>query len=119
MAPEVGPITSDRRRVKQILVNLVNNAVKFTEKGAVRVECQTRDGQLVTRVTDTGIGIKPEDLDKLFVTFQQLETGLARNYEGTGLGLTISKRLVERLGGEIRVESEWGVGSTFTFTLPV
>ena len=119
VAPEVGPITSDRRRVKQILVNLVNNAVKFTEKGEVRVECQTRDGQLVTRVTDTGIGIKPEDLDKLFVTFQQLETGLARNYEGTGLGLAISKRLVERLGGEIRVESEWGVGSTFTFTLPV
>jgi PAS domain S-box-containing protein len=119
LTSEVGPITSDRRRVKQILVNLVNNAVKFTEKGAVRVECRICDDQLVTCVSDTGIGIKSEDLGKLFESFQQIETGLARNYEGTGLGLSICKRLVEMLGGEIWIESEWAVGSTVTFTLPV
>jgi len=118
VAPQVGQITSDRRRVEQIPINLVNNGVKFTEKGEVRVECQVNDSWLVTRVVDTGIGIKPEDVGKLFEAFQQVDTGLARRYEGTGLGLSICKRLVEILGGEIGVESEWGMGSTFTFTLP-
>jgi len=119
VAPEVGQITSDQRRVEQILINLVNNGVKFTDQGEVRVECQVSDGWLVTRVVDTGIGIKPEDMGKLFEAFRQIETGLARRREGTGLGLSICKRLVEMLGGEIRVESEWGVGSTFIFTLLV
>ena len=119
VSPEVGQIISDWRRVEQILINLVNNAVKFTEQGEVRVECQVNDGWLVTRVVDTGIGIKPEDMGKLFEAFRQIETGLARRHEGTGLGLSICKRLGEMLGGEIWVESEWGVGSTFTFTLPV
>jgi len=118
VAPEVDQIVSDRRRVEQILINLVNNAVKFTEKGEVRVECQVSDGWLVTRVVDTGIGIKPEDMGKLFEPFRQIEAGLTRRYEGTGLGLSICKRLIEMLGGEIWAESEWGVGSTFTFTLP-
>ena len=70
-------------------------------------------------VADTGIGIKPEDLGKLFQPFRQLDTGLTRQHEGTGLGLAICKRLVERLGGAIAVESEWGKGSTFPFTLPI
>ena len=120
VAPEVGQITSDRRRVEQILINLVNNAVKFTENGEVRVECEVDDGWLVTRVVDTGIGMKADDMGKLFEAFQQLDTGLARQREGTGLGLSICKRLVEMLGGEICAESEGpGKGSTFTFTLPV
>ncbi len=109
IGPEVGRITSDRRRVEQILINLLNNAVKFTDKGAVRVECQVNDGWLVTRVVDTGIGIKPEDMDKLFQAFRQVDTGLTRRYEGTGLGLSICKKLVKMLGGEIwpRVK-DWG-----------
>jgi PAS domain S-box-containing protein len=120
IGPEVGRITSDRRRVEQILINLLNNAVKFTDKGAVRVECQVNDGWLVTRVVDTGIGIKPEDMDKLFQAFRQVDTGLTRRYEGTGLGLSICKKLVKMLGGEIWAESEGlGKGSTFTFTLPI
>ena len=119
VSPEVGKIVSDRRRVEQIIINLLNNAVKFTEKGVVRVECLVSDDRLVTRVVDTGIGIKPEDMDKLFVAFQQVDSSLARPHEGTGLGLSICKKLVEMLGGEIRAESVWGVGSTFTFTLPM
>jgi PAS domain S-box-containing protein len=119
VAPEVGGIVSDRRRVEQVLINLVNNAIKFTEKGEVRVECHVDDGQLVTRVIDTGIGIKTEDVGKIFETFQQIDTGFSRRHEGTGLGLSISRKLVEMLGGEISVESEWGRGSTFTFTLPM
>jgi len=69
-------------------------------------------------VSDTGIGIKNEDLDKLFKPFRQIDTGLTRQYEGTGLGLAICKRLVEKLGGNITVKSEWGKGSKFQFTLP-
>jgi signal transduction histidine kinase len=119
MTPEVGQIVSDRRRVEQVLINLVNNAIKFTEKGEVRVECEVSDGWLVTRVVDTGIGIKPEDMGKLFEAFRQIDAGLTRRHEGTGLGLSICKKLVEMLGGEIWAESKWGVGSTFTFTLPM
>jgi signal transduction histidine kinase/HAMP domain-containing protein len=119
ISPAVGQITSDRRRVEQILINLVNNAIKFTEQGEVSVECEIGGKWLITRVVDTGIGIKPEDVDKLFKAFQQIDTGVARKHEGTGLGLSICKKLVEMLGGEIWVESEWGIGSTFNFTLPV
>jgi signal transduction histidine kinase len=120
VAPEVGRITSDRRRVEQVLINLLNNAIKFTDKGEVRVECQVDGGRLVTRVVDTGIGIKPEDMDKLFQPFHQIDTSPARQYEGTGLGLSICKRLVEMLGGEIWAESDGeGRGSRFTFALPV
>jgi signal transduction histidine kinase len=116
---KLGVIVSDKRRVEQILLNLLSNAIKFTEKGEVKVECQVSGGQVITRVIDTGIGIKPENMDRLFKPFIQLETGLARRFEGTGLGLSISKRLVEMLGGTIRVESEIGKGSVFTFTLPL
>jgi PAS domain S-box-containing protein len=119
VAPGVGQFVSDRRRVEQILINLLNNAIKFTEQGEVRLVCQVSDGWLVMRVMDTGIGIRPEDMDKLFKSFQQAETGLPRMHEGTGLGLSICKKLVEMLGGEIWAESEWGVGSTFTFTIPI
>jgi signal transduction histidine kinase len=119
VAPEVGHITSDRRRFEQILLNLLNNAVKFTDQGEVRIECRIDEGRLATRVMDTGMGIRPEDMGKLFQVFQQIDTGLTRQQEGTGLGLSICKRLVEMLGGQIWTESEWGKGSTFTFTLPI
>lgn len=115
----VNTINNDRRRVEQVLINLVNNAVKFTERGKVRIECQIRDGWLETSVRDSGIGIKPEDMDRLFKPFQQIDTGLTRGHEGTGLGLAICKRLITFMGGEITVESQWDVGSTFKFTLPI
>jgi signal transduction histidine kinase len=115
----VGILNNDRRRVEQVLINLVNNAVKFTDHGRVRIECQVNGDWLETRVQDDGMGIKPEEMEKLFKPFQQLDTGLARGHEGSGLGLSICKRLVEAMGGEIQVESQWGVGSTFKFTLPL
>ena len=112
-------IESDQRRVEQILINLLINAVKFTEQGEVRLECKISNGMLTTEVIDTGIGIKPDDIEALFKPFQQIDTGISRQYEGTGLGLSICRRLVELLGGKIWVKSEWGKGSTFTFTLPL
>ena len=119
IAPDVDQIVCDERRVEQILINLVGNAIKFTEKGEVSIECEISNGWLMTRVVDTGMGIKAKDMDILFEAFQQIDTGLTRQHEGTGLGLSICKKLLEALGGEIWVESEWGVGSTFTFTLPM
>jgi PAS domain S-box-containing protein len=117
--PPVIQIISDQRRVEQILINLLNNAVKFTEHGEVRAECSLENNWVVTKIIDTGIGIKPEGAETLFKPFQQIDIGITRQYEGTGLGLSICKRLVELLGGKIWVESEWGKGSIFTFTLPL
>jgi len=119
LAPGVAQITSDRRRVEQILLNLLSNAIKFTEHGSVTLTAENVASAIRIAVTDTGIGIKAEDLNKLFQPFRQLDTGLTRQHEGTGLGLAICKRLVERLGGTISVTSQWGAGSTFQFTLPV
>ncbi len=116
--PAVGTIRSDRRRVGQILTNLLSNAIKFTEAGHVRVACTEAGADVLLSVEDTGIGIGKEDLAKLFVPFQQIDTGLTRKYEGTGLGLSICKRLSERLGGRIEVESEPGRGSVFTVRIP-
>ena len=99
-------------------MNLLSNAIKFTPSGEVRVDCRLDGAWTAISVTDTGIGITRENLDRLFVPFQQIDSGLTRNYEGTGLGLSISKRLVTMLGGDIHVESEPGHGSTFTFRLP-
>jgi len=125
LAPDVGTVTSDRRRFEQVLLNLLSNAIKFTEQGGVTVtaEIVLLPGSPARRmvrvsVADTGMGIRREDLDKLFQPFRQLDSGLMRQYEGTGLGLAICKRLIERLGGAIALESELGKGSTFSFTLP-
>jgi signal transduction histidine kinase len=119
LAPGVAQITSDRRRVEQIMLNLLSNAIKFTEHGQVTLAAENVAGAIRIAVTDTGMGIKSEDLNKLFQPFRQLDSGLTRQHEGTGLGLAICKRLVERLGGTISVTSQWGAGSTFQFTLPV
>ena len=114
-------ILADAKRLKQILVNLLNNAVKFTpEKGRIKLEVRTdiSAGLMRFSVTDTGIGISAEDLPKLFKPFVQLDGSLSRQYQGTGLGLSLVKRLVEIQGGSVDVQSEAGVGSCFTFVLP-
>lgn len=114
----VGKIRSDRRRLEQILLNIVGNAVKFTPNGEVAVSCRRDHNSYTIQVSDTGIGIRPEDMQKLFMPFLQVDTGLTREHEGTGLGLPIAKGLVERLGGTIGVESQPGRGATFTVSLP-
>ena len=119
VAPEVGILASDERRVRQVLINLANNAIKFSEKGAVKIVCRKRESRIEVEVTDSGIGIKEEDMDNLFKPFQQLDTGVSRRYEGTGLGLSVCKRIIDMLGGSIRVRSQIGKGTTFTFTLPL
>ena len=98
IGPDVGQVISDRRRVQQILINVVNNAVKFTDEGGVRVVSKIEDGWLVTTVSDTGIGFAAGDQKRLFEAFQQIETGLSRRYEGTGLGLSVCKKLLKLLG---------------------
>lgn len=122
-APDVGEIYCDRRRFEQILINLLNNALKFTEHGtisvAVKLDGTATDRRLTAAVSDTGIGINAEDMDKLFKPFMQIDSGTARKYEGTGLGLSICRKLSRMLGGDIAVYSEGeGKGSTFTLTLP-
>ncbi len=119
IAPQVGKMIGDRRRVEQILLNLLSNALKFTARGGVNIECFVENGMVTTSITDTGIGIKPEQITSLFQPFRQLDTGITRQHEGTGLGLSISKRLVEAMGGKIWVESQWGKGSSFIFSLPL
>ncbi len=119
IAPDVGEIVSDSRRVEQVIINLLNNAVKFTEKGEIRLECEIKDSCLTTIIKDSGIGIKPEDMGRIFKPFQQVDASTAREYEGTGLGLSICKKLLDELGGKIYVESLRDAGSAFTFTLPL
>ncbi|HNX50120.1 MAG TPA: PAS domain S-box protein [Thermoanaerobaculaceae bacterium] len=114
----VGTITSDQRRIEQVLLNLLANAIKFTAVGGVFLDCLMQGDQVLIRVRDTGIGIRQEDQLQLFEPFHQVDSGLARHYEGSGLGLSICKRFIEILGGTLDIESEWGRGSTFSFTLP-
>ena len=118
-SPEVGTLVGDKRRVEQVLMNLLSNAVKFTETGGVAVTCTVEAGDVVVSVRDTGIGIDSADIPRLFLPFEQIDTGLSRKHEGTGLGLSISHRLVELMGGTIAVASQSGAGSTFTFRLPL
>ncbi len=119
IAPEVAVLNSDRRRVSQVLINLLNNAIKFTESGFVKVTCEVLADKLITSVTDSGIGIPEADLQKVFDPFQQIDTGTDRHYEGTGLGLSICQRILELLNGSIRVESQADKGSRFIFELPI
>ncbi len=112
------PLTTDPDKVRQILVNLGANAVKFTDRGRVSLTVCADDGHVRLAVADTGVGIADADRPRLFRAFSQLDTGLTRRYGGTGLGLHISQRLAQLLGGEITVVSEPGKGSTFTLVLP-
>jgi signal transduction histidine kinase len=120
LARDLGTIRADQRKVKQVLLNLLSNAVKFTpEGGRVEVRAQRVDGHVEVSVSDTGIGVAPEDQEAVFEEFRQVGTDYARKHEGTGLGLTLSRRFVELHGGHITLKSRLGEGSTFTFTLPV
>lgn len=118
IATDVTTFIADNRRVKQILFNLLSNAVKFTEIGSVTLTVEKNDNVLKFSVLDTGIGISPENQTKLFQPFKQLDSGLARKYEGTGLGLVLSRKLANLHGGDITLVSELGKGSCFTLWLP-
>ncbi|HEY8732762.1 MAG TPA: ATP-binding protein [Candidatus Limnocylindria bacterium] len=117
--PEIDQVEADERKVKQIVLNLLTNAVKFTPAGGQVHLGATRAGDaVVVAVRDTGIGIAPADQARVFEEFAQAHGGATPEQEGTGLGLTLSRKLVELHGGRIWVESELGKGSTFAFTLP-
>jgi len=120
VVPELHAIVGDAARIKQILYNYLSNALKFSpENGRVHVRCEL-EGEANFRidVEDNGIGIAKHDLDRLFVEFQQLDAGSAKRYQGTGLGLALTKRLAEAKGGRVEVRSELGRGSVFSVILP-
>jgi len=119
IAADVTTVTTDQHRLEQIIINLLNNAVKFTEKGHIRIVCRTDKEHYLLSVSDTGMGIRPEELSGLFQPFHQIDTGLSRKHEGTGLGLSICKKLIIMMGGTIDVYSQWGQGSTFTVRFPI
>ncbi|HEU4484395.1 MAG TPA: PAS domain S-box protein [Povalibacter sp.] len=130
LGQSLGSLVGDARRFEQVLLNLLSNAIKFTEQGSIELRAEhiegftmrdgTSPGSVVrVSVTDTGVGIKPDDLALLFQPFRQLDSGLARKHEGTGLGLAICARLVDLMDGEINVRSRLGEGSTFEVILPV
>ncbi|RKM61371.1 response regulator [Butyrivibrio sp. CB08] len=117
-------LNGDEIRIRQVTLNIINNAIKYTKEGSVNVDISSREImmgnyiELVISVSDTGMGIKDEDKDKLFKSFQRLNEKENRNIEGTGLGLHITQSLLEMMDGRIDIESEYGVGSTFTITVP-
>jgi signal transduction histidine kinase len=119
IAPGLSPLKSDRDKLKQILINLLSNAAKFTERGEIRVSASQQNGNLKLAVSDTGIGMKREALDHIFEEFRQAEKTTASKYGGTGLGLAIVKKFANLMGGDINVESQLGKGSTFTITIPM
>jgi GAF domain-containing protein len=119
VAPGLPTGHGDARRLSQVLMNLVGNALKFTDEGEVAIGARAENGQFVLTVRDTGPGIAAEDQDKIFGEFQQVDNSNTRKKGGTGLGLAISKRMVEMQGGSIAVESELGHGATFRVTLPI
>lgn len=118
VAPDVMVLT-DAHRARQILINLAGNAVKFTRVGEVRIACRVDGSHVIVDVVDTGIGIAPEHLDRIFDEFWQAESALTRSSGGTGLGLAVSRKLARTLGTDVTVRSTVGVGSTFTLRLPV
>jgi hypothetical protein len=113
------PVYADKLKIKQVLYNLFSNAIKFTpEKGKIAIDIDYGDEDITISVSDSGIGIPPEEQDKIFESFRQLDSNSNRQYQGTGLGLALVKKIIEMHGGQIWVESEAGKGSTFKFTLP-
>jgi signal transduction histidine kinase/DNA-binding response OmpR family regulator len=116
---ELPPVWIDKTRIRQVLLNLLSNAAKFTDRGGITVRAHAADGFVQIAVQDTGIGISLEDQARVFEEFQQVQDNLDRSYQGTGLGLSISKRLVEMHGGRMSLESAPGAGSIFSFTIPI
>jgi signal transduction histidine kinase len=119
VAADLPPILGDRDRLVQVVINLISNAVKFTRQGSITCRAVRQDGEVVVSVIDTGVGIAPDDLPKVFEQFVQVGDTLTEKPQGTGLGLAICKQIVEYHGGRIWVESERGRGSAFSFTLPI
>ena len=119
IAPDIPDLNTDRQKLKQIILNLLSNAAKFTEQGEIKVSAWKENGLLKLVVSDTGIGMKEEALDHIFEEFRQADTSTSGKYGGTGLGLAIVKKFVNLMGGDIDVESEVGKGSKFTITLPI
>jgi signal transduction histidine kinase len=119
LPPDLGLITADQIRFKQVLYNLLSNALKFTDAGTITVSAMLENQQLHLTVTDTGIGIRAEDIDRIFIEFSQVDASHSRRHEGTGLGLALSRRLVEAHRGRIWVDSAFGAGSTFHVVLPL
>jgi PAS domain S-box-containing protein len=117
--PDLSLLSTDQDKVQQILMNLLSNAVKFTPAGTITITAQQHDGEITIAVADTGIGIPAEALEHVFEEFRQVDSSTTRQYGGTGLGLSISRRLAQLLGGDMTVQSVFGVGSTFTVTLPL
>jgi signal transduction histidine kinase len=115
----LGQIQADERKIRQVVLNLLSNAIKFTpESGRIDVGAVPTDGFVEVSVSDTGVGIAPEDQEAVFEEFRQVGTA-DKKVEGTGLGLTLCRKFVELHGGKIWVKSQLGAGSTFTFTIPV
>jgi PAS domain S-box-containing protein len=119
IADDIKTAITDQRRLEQVILNLLNNAVKFTQNGQVRISCRTENDRYCLSVSDTGIGMRSEDIPGLFQPFHQIDTGLARKHEGSGLGLSICKKLLDMMNGTIDVRSQWGQGSTFTIRFPI
>ena len=118
VTPDIDNLYADKAKTKQVLINILGNAVKFTNEGSVKLNVAETDSDLTFSVTDTGIGMKKEDLEAIFESFKQVGPAQIAGYEGTGLGLAISRQFIDMQGGKIWAESELGKGSTFTFTLP-
>jgi signal transduction histidine kinase len=119
VAPDTPHIVSDRTKLKQVLLNLLSNAMKFTNKGGVSIVVRPHAMGIRLDVNDTGIGIRPEHLSVIWEDFRQVDQSRTREFGGTGLGLSITRKLLDRLGGTISVESIVGVGTTFTVMLPL
>jgi signal transduction histidine kinase len=115
----IPPLHSDQEKIKQILMNLMSNAAKFTHEGSIMIRAMAQGATMVVSVADTGIGISPEAQEKVFEEFQQADSSTTREYGGTGLGLSISRSLARLLGGDLTVESQEGAGSTFILRIPL
>jgi PAS domain S-box-containing protein len=119
IAAQCPPLLTDKTKLKQILLNLLSNAIKFTNRGSIRLQVDREADSVVMRVADTGVGIRPDEIDAIWEDFRQLDQSRTRSYGGTGLGLSIARRLTQQLGGNVRVESTLGVGTTFIVRLPL
>ncbi|PIU41874.1 MAG: hypothetical protein COS99_03125 [Candidatus Omnitrophica bacterium CG07_land_8_20_14_0_80_42_15] len=119
LSKEMPKIMFDKDKITQVLINLINNALKFTDKGGLIIKSVKLKNGIRISVIDTGMGIKKEDLHKLFRSFSQINTDRGERPKGTGLGLAISKMIIEKHGGSFEVKSEWGSGSVFSFILPI
>ena len=117
--PDLPPVFCDNTRIRQVVLNLLSNASRFTEHGGVQISARQSKNEIIVSVTDTGPGVAPEDQDKVFEPFQQLDNSIRRRHGGSGLGLSISKQFVEMHRGKMWLESEVGVGTTFYFSLPL